>query len=958
MSFFLQGPFPLDPLALQGCARFALDAAEAVLRSGSESGLEREASDADEPGLYLLWSNDPDYAIVGFWLVFGPGFLESEAHVGERAPPYARALLDAATEEVWWRNLQVAPREGDTWRPTIILEWPSELAVRSMLAPPGVPIVEEAVDADDVPQEEDGDWLVPDAVEAKPAFLEEVHTEELKAEQPHALPARRSLIAMIRGELIRGRATHTGSFALLPPDSLRPVEGMEMLPIWAWLGDVAKTEPALEEAEHHLHGPAAELFGGRVGFPISGWLAPNLQILPARPADVLVGHLRERDIGSQIGIQVRRAASITVGILGTVILLAAVVYLAAQPSPLAKPPPPDQHPQPAMSLCSAYHQPFIEEFRCQLAAYASTTRLDGSPDLSVCGDLNSGAKVRSIPDDLQADFCGLYDRRLEGRLSPDTNANFAEEAAAQACFNVLGHPYQYNAGTNQHGTRHMADPERFLYNPKLKLRALEDLVSDLVTTCDVNRSKLEHQTEGAIFATHLGAPPPAGADPEKPLEGPAGLRALVTDRATMGMPISIEPCFRAGIDEGPTATVDYMELCGEPEREADPDDPSVINWSILEGEETYELSLVERYTRARFGEGLSLQTDKAPALWTCHLNLIGELQTPDIPSYIQTPWEIAVPVALSYDHSEARVGSQLVLDAGLMAFEEDGLDGLICWSVVERRLARYTPAHPLFDAPDPEGWPSPEQQLCGQICAGRYRVKQPDELRPWVTSDQDLARCLNTSPLPEDERILSNLGGGALDQLRLPWNGARGWESPAAAALCAFNMVAQSQFEDDDNPLVAGDLDPRVWAGETSSGSRIAGGAPAETGNSDASGAAATAADRLQRVGRARSLSTCGYVATQCFTSIMLEITGNKGNEPYQWMRLWERSLDELNRSRTRELDDEPWCQLIQPYLSPDRSLPEGELDYPCAKGVLDTQLAVEATLRSLTTDLYAESDE
>jgi hypothetical protein len=948
VSWFLQGPFPLDLSSIQSSTRVALDAAEAALRAGLEVLVENDASPGNAPGLYIVWTTEPRYLVAGFWVVVGANWLESEDRPGERAPPFVQELLDAATEEVWWQNLEVHPREGNTWRPVVVVEWPPELSARSALPPPGVPARD--IEAPEDAHEDDGDWLMPDAVRPRTAAVEEALTEDVGADDAPPLPARRSLLTVTRGELTRERSVHRGRFFMVNPDQLRPMAGAEMIPVWAWLQELSGLPDEHSEEERHYRGPPLELFGGRVGFPISGWLSPSLELRPGRPTDVIAGTLRDRDVGSQLRSYIRQAFGITGSILLSVVALAVLVYIAALPRPEAAPGVAIPEPQPAMSVCSAHHQPFVEELRCQIQAYTA----EGSPDGPVCGDKGSRQSVMPTPDDLQADFCGLYDRRIDGWLSPDTGAGFAQEVAAQACFNVLGNPYAYSYGPNRYETREMADPASFLEASGLKLRALEELVQDLVGACDTYRNRTEHQVEGAIFAAHIGAPATRAApalggrerDRERESE-PSALRELLAGHATSGMPDAIKRCFEAGIDEGPLAARRYADLCGGPDT-SDRANDEKKGWEVLAAEEeTGDLALIERYTRARFGEGRFLRAQNAPPLWECHLNLDGELQDPDMPRFVETTWDLTVPVPLRYGHAEARVTSQLVLDAALTAFEEDGTGPLTCWRVVDRRLARYTQAHPLLGAPE-EGWPSVEQQLCGQVCAGRYRVRELDDQRPWVTPDTDLALCTTAEPPPTEEGILESIGEGQLDLLRLPWSGDRGWVPPGPDGICAFNLVAQSYFADAPEPILVDDSEPRVWAGEILSGSRIAGGVAAERERSDAAGAAATSADRLSRVGRARSLSTCGYVATQCFGELMMSVTGDRSLEPYQWLRTWNRKIDWLTGAKSRELDGLPWCQLVQPYLRDDLELPEGELDYPCAKGVLDTKQAMESALADL----------
>ena len=82
-------------------------------------------------------------SLVGFWIHLGAHYLEDGVNgAPDKDAPYAGEILEALTEEVWWKNLDVYPLDGKTWKPIIILEWPSELAYRSMLSPPGLTMPE------------------------------------------------------------------------------------------------------------------------------------------------------------------------------------------------------------------------------------------------------------------------------------------------------------------------------------------------------------------------------------------------------------------------------------------------------------------------------------------------------------------------------------------------------------------------------------------------------------------------------------------------------------------------------------------------------------------------------------------------------------------------------------------------------------------------------------------------
>jgi hypothetical protein len=286
--------------------------------------------------------------------------------------------------------------------------------------------------------------------------------------------------------------------------------------------------------------------------------------------------------------------------------------------------------------------------------------------------------------------------------------------------------------------------------------------------------------------------------------------------------------------------------------------------------------------------------------------------------------------------------SQLGLDAALRSFA-GGSDGGVCWSVVAKQLERYAPVHPLLGELDPAGFPSEEQQLCGQVCAVGYRLRTSELGSDWVTQANDLALCVSR----KEVSAMDLTGVGTIDVLRLPWNGdARmGWAQPAEEAVCGFNLVGQQYMPE---AVLVENMAPPIWAGQVRGDAGILG---------TPDGAASRAAGNLSSYGRARSVSTCGHVATQCFMTGLLKVTGNH-SEAYLWMDKWNDWLVDVSEgiSGTPGEEDSAWCELIQPYVTLDGSLPEGQLDYPCAKGVDDTLRAFEDSLRDLASGAYAES--
>ena len=92
-------------------------------------------------------------------------------------------------------------------------------------------------------------------------------------------------------------------------------------------------------------------------------------------------------------------------------------------------------------------------------------------------------------------------------------------------------------------------------------------------------------------------------------------------------------------------------------------------------------------------------------------------------------------------------------------------------------------------------------------------------------------------------------------------------------------------------------------------------------------------------------------MATVCFGSGLLTVIGEPSSEKQDWSRQWSEWLSGLVRARPRDLaKTSPWCSLVHPYLPRAGRLPEGQLDFPCAKGVDDARAQIEMTLSALST--------
>lgn len=975
MSWYLQGPFPLDLGSVKGSMKSVLASTERVDAGTFEGRADvRPAEGAGgAPGLYAVWrKEEPNgknaqhgWSFAGLWLLFADNWIDKGTEGPPQShPPYALEILEALTEAVWWKmRVPRWPLNGHVWSPLVVLEWPASLASRSTMPPPGVPAtyaparVEAAESGwmapavDTVAGGEDP-WLAPPRAAATT-----VSAQDANAPEPTPnLPLSRSLVSVVRARLEYTGAEHTAACWLVLPERFGAAAvGGEAADLDAWFTLATKAgrksprgvaaqdadagqasgpplETTLGDTPHVVGRPLA-LFGGRVGFPLSGWLTRRLSVWPPAAARVQPGSLRSRDVGRRWRAQAVQAAAVLLGVTLGVLSLAALVDFVSQTRYDEANVVPVALPQPAVSVCSPDNERFMAELRCQVDWFAS----GGSPDVAVCGD-DGATSARIAPTtDLQADFCGVYDRVKDRNFASEEEEEpgqptqpawaWHEVAASRACFNALRYPYMYQLPTDASApTGARPNPDLLLKDQRLQIADLVTLVSDLTTTCEVYRPQVERLLEGAVLATHVGDGVP---------DAPAfALRKLVLDAAVEGLREQDARCFAQGAEVGASATASYDTLCvadptGEPAGE------ERVAWKRLGGPAPdAETSLIDRYFSARFPNAAGPDADAAP-LWRCHARLTNRTTTEDVTA---TRWGLGAPLVSVYDVLRGRMTGQLGLDAALLAIEENKVDAGPCWAVTARVAARYQPVHPLVSPLDPKQWPSEEQQLCGQVCAARFGLA-PEQEDSWVTAGADINSCMDATPPstgPADSTA-------AFDRLRLPWNyGERNtWKSPRVLDICAFNLVAQGYLPGGADGIILGGLSPQAWAGETTVGSGVAGGRE---------GAAADAADGLSSYGRAHSVATCGYVATQCFATGLLGIVGDSRLEPFVWEREWSGWVDRMGRDAPRGTGSEkesfsPWCDLVRPYISPDGALPEGKLEYPCAKGVDDTRIAYERAL-------------
>lgn len=1071
MTFRLQGPFPLDlqdvgasTRAVIASARISMDDRDfsTRLRSGEPDGA--------APGLYLLW-DDPSGggaaaapAVVGFWLTFGPSYVEGGPQEPlDRYPPFADKILEALTEEVWWQGLRVTPRDPQPrWRPLLVFEWPSLLADRSSCAPPGEPTPEN--DESQLDAEPGGDWME----------LEELGEEDTAQARPidagqqgPTLPKKRSLVAVVQGDLALQGTEHHASFALVHlPDSL-PTRG-GVAPIEAWMDRSLSGGVPAPDREEQIPGVPLGLPGDRVGFALSGWLTAALEAYPFRPGAAEPHVLLGRDVGSRWKVQAKQTATVVTSVVMLVLMVAAIVQEFTRPRAHAGPAAPPSEAQPALSVCSVDNEQFVAELRCQLKHFGENTPLQDR----FCGDRPRKDEPRTptllVERDLQATWCGLRDRDQDGRLpfaSPEEamndeikvrelpkHAGYADLAASKACYNVLQHPEDYRVDPGEPDVFHIPQPDRFLEDPVYEVKALGALVRELDRGCEAVRPRLERQVEGAVLARHVGSLAPTAREVDTTLSEAAQLRQLALIKAAEALPPTERICLNSGATSGPYGAALYGDLCAEdgavplatgpawealgprpavappgvvvPEEDPleaaldeaangpAPEDP--VDAALEEADAGPALgeSLVDRYVQARFSPhthpnyAYTRVIEMAPDLWKCHMALTDtELPmassqgTGFIEGAQRIKWDLLAPVPKAYaGRTVGAVTRQLELDAILLGMNDGSTGDLgACWGVVARRLVRYKPVHPLLPEREMEAWPSEEQQLCAQVCASLYRVRESPNRDNWYTRGSDLGRCIDRAG---PDSLTQRNRRRAFAALRMPWNFSRDdtWTEPYPFEICAFNLVAQNYLSGELGEVIIDGLPAPEWAGETidyrvepRTGETYAGGVnlrklgydnPARSlpWVSSSGGGAWQAAMNLESYGRARSSSTCSHAATQCFTSQMLAAISSNPDQPHRWTAAWqvrmerlatggttadldvllEASPEEQARARERMANTDtreygssraqatPWCRLIQPYIAGDEGLPEGQLDFPCASGVEQTRQSVEALMLNL----------
>ena len=87
----------------------------------------------------------------------------------------------------------------------------------------------------------------------------------------------------------------------------------------------------------------------------------------------------------------------------------------------------------------------------------------------------------------------------------------------------------------------------------------------------------------------------------------------------------------------------------------------------------------------------------------------------------------------------------------------------------------------------------------------------------------------------------------------------------------------------------------------------------------------------------------------------MVNVMGDRSNQLSSWQSAFGDAVTGVARTSPEELAlQNPWCKLVKPYLGQNGVLPEGQLDFPCAKGVSDAQDNAVAALEQLIAEVGA----
>jgi len=613
-----------------------------------------------------------------------------------------------------------------------------------------------------------------------------------------------------------------------------------------------------------------------------------------------------------------------------------------------------------VAVCSPDNPEFMREFRCRVQKLTESELSPREALTTACT-----AQVDCGGADLQARWCGLIDRSEDSwkaDLLPgtdDVTQDFARLAAAQACFDTLGQPAAYAIG----GESTLVDADRMLSEDE-GIAAIIGLFDELEEACDGYQGLMERRVDGAIVATHVGYP-----YPNKPLDdielGSQRLRLTARNVAVETWDEVDEICFDHGMRSGPEVER-VASMCGAP-ADAEPSFANGNGWRKLgdklaasEDSRTCADDVLTAYLRGRFGTALGrLPTS---GRWACHASLSQQADKLPSQSIARGNWEVPVRIPRRYDvRGGAAEISQLGLESALLAVRGGASEEFgACWQVVTDLLADWPLVHPLYAAPDDQGWPVVPQQMCGQVCMGWY-LDEPRLLdENWVAPENDVYRCVDVDcPCRSDDGTCATTSTACLDPdklfplLSLPWNGrtqglppasagSGAWVAPEIAQVCAFHLTAQDRLSLGADPWYPGELSGPQWAGEAT-------GLPGVTGGGDGRAPASAVGFSAPGVDTTWGETECGAVALQCFAGEALRVRRSKAQQVNRsnWERAWLVAMEDIAReSGDTVAQHAPWCALVHPYLRP--SAARDTLDEPCRRGVASARASVLSTITTI----------
>lgn len=920
------------------------------------------------------------WKLLGFHVEAGIDYVTEEWPQIESEPPLVRPLIDALTEQIWWKLLEEYT-EPPTWRPLFVLEWSAPLSQRAG------------------------------------AGLE-------------------GSVTLIRLELDKGATRHMSHYRLIGgaelerrldrnPDSQEPLE-MVLKPGFWWV-EATKLERNPVVADPHRPAPVMLTnFDGQPVPILDGWLGAELERLPRSMAQrILAFYDQPLRVHGLRSARREQLFSAMYAVFLSFFLAAGVVLAVDQLSAvrtegerrLGEP-----APLPALSFCSEDNRRFVNSLRTWILRFdaAAAERLEDNADLT-------------------AAWCGLFDR-VDSRgwnAGVQAAANACFDVLKTSTYGHTEESAPLWAGPG------WGNPQVFFEDEQTRVNSLDQLVKNMRDTCRIVVRQHEGAMKSTIVQAHLSnallsAHPVLyeAADPRPvgtPNNVPAIWRVMANPNATLPTPGEgaaagttsapslfgtptysassvAPPAMPPGRGAPPSASISLPKLApalsaaDAEEGEEEEEDTDALDglrgvagtaWSASgsrggEGAQATRRSdggsaearsdgWRQRYLRARFlpydgAATVRAHTFKAAPerllpqnpLWSCYLWLLpgqeyreimgaerGETQ-PQLGLWTSL---FTFPTDMVYERPEETVQSQIQLDADLgwlsrFTAAEDGpnMRAFQCWGIVRDELDRlgYQQVHPLIEAPEAD-WPRESQQLCGQVCMATYGIGAGNQqlsrgtMASWYASSLDMTNCL----APDRFRESPGTPGGTALELDMSWAGQRG---PTPAQACAFHLLAQERFpagEDKQTPLL--NIPPGVWAG--------AGGSVGGTDSSRSflvhyARQLVAYRKRGQNLTPPRSVDGCQHVAAQCMTTALLNTLRSAqewGDNSVYIQDLRLKLVDEM--ARGAKLD--PFCQLIndelQYLMKNDFKLDEKKAEDVCLSRIARTHEQVVGILDRLS---------